>query len=268
MGHVLIAGCGYLGTALGVRLAAEGHVVWGLSRSPGELPTSIRGIEGDLGVPNTLRNLPAVDWVFYLAGGGHAGVRYLLGALAAGRQRITRLFYGSGLDVYGHRGGEWVDEDSAVAPATARAREMHESEQLVAAAPWPSTAVRLGEVYGPSRLGVLGHVMRGEPVAVPAPAAHVSPIHRDDAVGALVHLLGRRESEAVYLLVDRTPVPRVEMLEWLGSRTGRGLPPLTESAEAHPDVRAMSDRLVETGFAFCYPSFREGFVPLLSRLGR
>jgi uncharacterized protein YcbK (DUF882 family) len=39
---VLIAGCGYVGTALGVRLAAGGHVVHGLRRDPSGLPPEIR----------------------------------------------------------------------------------------------------------------------------------------------------------------------------------------------------------------------------------
>ena len=38
MSRVLIAGCGYVGTELGIRLAEAGHDVWGLKRNPGTLP--------------------------------------------------------------------------------------------------------------------------------------------------------------------------------------------------------------------------------------
>lgn len=55
--HILIAGCGYVGTALGRRLAAEGHIVWGLRRSPKTLPDDIRPLATDLREPATLRIL-------------------------------------------------------------------------------------------------------------------------------------------------------------------------------------------------------------------
>src|SRR5688572_15976072 len=92
MAHVLIAGCGYLGSALGVRLAADGHVVWGLRRTVGtQLPMSIRSVEADLTVPNTLRNLPRVDFVFYLAApSAHGG-------LARDEEALARATFASGL---------------------------------------------------------------------------------------------------------------------------------------------------------------------------
>jgi len=56
--RILIAGCGYVGCALGERLAAASHEVWGLRRRVGMLPEGIEPIEADLAVPATLRELP------------------------------------------------------------------------------------------------------------------------------------------------------------------------------------------------------------------
>jgi nucleoside-diphosphate-sugar epimerase len=68
MAQILIAGCGYVGTALGLRLAATGHVVWGLRRSAEGLPPGIRSVEADLTAPETLQKLPPeLDAVFYTA---------------------------------------------------------------------------------------------------------------------------------------------------------------------------------------------------------
>ncbi|MEK6568997.1 MAG: NAD-dependent epimerase/dehydratase family protein, partial [candidate division NC10 bacterium] len=68
MANVLIAGCGYVGTALGTRLASEGHVVWGLRRRTDALPSNIGPLVADLTVPGTLRALPpGLDVVFYTA---------------------------------------------------------------------------------------------------------------------------------------------------------------------------------------------------------
>jgi nucleoside-diphosphate-sugar epimerase len=270
VGHVLIAGCGDLGSALGVRLAGEGHVVWGLRRETKALPTAIRGVEADLAVPNTMRNLPRVDVAVYLGPGEARAFGYFVAALAARKQKLARLFVASGLEVYGDRGGEWVDEDSAIEPKSERGKALAEIESLARDAPWPTTIVRLGELYGPSRLAWLASVLAGEPVAVKGPTAHVSPIHRDDAAQALAHLvsLKKKKPEGLYLFVDRTTVPVIELLGHLEKAAGRPMPALSASPTAPPDVRAMSDRLVETGFRFLYPSFREGYAPLLSRLAR
>ena len=253
-----------------MRLAGEGQVVWGLRRETKGLPTAIRGVEGDLSVPNTMRNLPRVDVAVYLGPAEPRSFGYFVSALGARRQKLARLFVASGLAVYGDRGGEWVDEDSAIEPKGERGRALAELEALARDAPWPVTVVRIGELYGPSRLAWLSCVLEGGPVAVTGPTAHANPIHRDDAAQALAHLvsLKKKKAETLYLLVDRTPVPVVELLEHVAQRAGRPMPPLAPSPSAPPDVRAMSDRLAETGFRFLYPSFREGFAPLLSRLGR
>lgn len=279
MAHVLIAGCGYLGSALGVRLAAAGHVVWGLRRAPAQLPTAIRGMEADVRVPNTLRHLPRVDHVFYLVGPDNSeeetlraarvdGLRYLVGALAAAKQRRIRLFVASALDVYGDRAGEWVDEDSEVDATSREARWLHEGEKLAAEAPFPTTVLRLGTVYGPGRLGVLEPVLAGRPVPIARPAEHVNLIHRDDAAGALAHLIGLKTPAKLYLLLDREPVARLEVVQWLANRLGRPMPALDASVAPAPtaDVRGLSERIVEDGYHFRYPTFRQGYEPLVSRL--
>ena len=52
--RILIAGCGFVGTRLGLDLAEEGHEVWGLRREPGGLPAPIRPVRADLTEPETL----------------------------------------------------------------------------------------------------------------------------------------------------------------------------------------------------------------------
>ena len=62
MANILIAGCGYVGTALGLRLAAAGHVVWGIRRSAEGLPSGIRHVAADLTIPETLREHRCPEW--------------------------------------------------------------------------------------------------------------------------------------------------------------------------------------------------------------
>jgi nucleoside-diphosphate-sugar epimerase len=277
--RVLVVGCGYVGTALAMRLVGEGHLVWGLRRDPRKLPTSVTGVEGDVRVPNTLRNLPDVDWIYYLVGperdteegwrvSAFEGLRYFLGAMAAQRVKVRRFVLGSCAVVYGDRDGAWVDEDSAPSPSGFRAEHLLAGEALVRGAKLRTTIVRLGELYGPERPGLLAEALAGR--AQIAPAAHANLLHRDDAAGVLAHVLaiGKRAAP-LYVAVDRAPAPRVEVLGWLATAAGRDMPTLgggpAEGESRFSDARCMSERLVEDGYRFRYPTYKEGYATLVSR---
>ena len=120
--RVLIAGCGYVGTELGLRLAwTGGHEVWGLRRDLSRLPACIRPVCADLLMPSLDSQLPHVDGVVYAAstdasspeGSRDAyvtGVENLLGALESLSTPPSQLIFVSSISVYGEAGGEWVDE--------------------------------------------------------------------------------------------------------------------------------------------------------------
>ena len=59
MAKVLIAGCGYVGSALGTMLVADGHEVFGLRRSSDALPPGIKLVKADLTLPETLGAVPS-----------------------------------------------------------------------------------------------------------------------------------------------------------------------------------------------------------------
>ena len=107
MARVLIAGCGYVGSELGTRLAADGHEVWGLRRDVSRLPSDVRPLAADLSRVESLGVIPSdIDFVFYTAGasGGDErayrevyldGVGRLLDALAQQGERPRRFFFTS-----------------------------------------------------------------------------------------------------------------------------------------------------------------------------
>src|SRR4051812_44090571 len=102
MARVLIAGCGDVGTELGVRLVEEGHTVWGLRRHCDALPPSLHPLSADLTKPETLYALPpALDVVFYTAAPSNSsadnyramyvdGTRHLLAALETQKHVLQR----------------------------------------------------------------------------------------------------------------------------------------------------------------------------------
>ncbi|MDP7039728.1 MAG: SDR family NAD(P)-dependent oxidoreductase, partial [Myxococcota bacterium] len=61
MGRILIAGCGYVGTRLGLHLQEQGDEVHALRRHIDALPSALLPLQADLSVPGTLKDLPSFD---------------------------------------------------------------------------------------------------------------------------------------------------------------------------------------------------------------
>jgi nucleoside-diphosphate-sugar epimerase len=281
MERILIAGCGYVGTALGRRLAASDDEVWGLRRSPGGLPPEIRPLAADLGELDSLAGLPpGLDVVIYAASAAGPtddayraayvdGLANLIQALVAGGQRPRRLLFTSSTAVYGQVGGEWVDEGSPTRPKAFSGRRLLEAEAVAAAAPFPAVVLRLAGIYGPGRTWLIDAVRRGEARCDDGPPIYTNRIHRDDAAGALAHLIALPEPDPLYLGVDCEPAERCEVLRWLAARLGAPPPAIgpAETAGGGPrrggNKRCSNARLLASGYRFTYPSFRQGYGAML-----
>jgi len=283
MARVLIAGCGYLGAALGAMLDRDSHAVFGLRRRSGTLPWGVRPIEADLVIPGTLRELPPqLDFVFFMAAPAGRddglyrtlyveGLRNLLDALAEQGQQPKRIYFTSSTSVYGQKDGEWVDESSPTEPASFAGRRILEAEALLAAGPFPASVVRFGGIYGPRRTSLVERVRTGRLVYQEEPPRYTNRIHRDDCAGALRHLMQLPEPEALYLGVDCEPASEATVTQWLAGVLGAPPPrPGTPDATADPgragSKRCRNDRLLASGYEFQYPTFREGYTAVLAEL--
>lgn len=286
----LIAGCGYVGTALGLALVAEGHTVYALRRRPEGLPAALHPVAADLTRPRSLGALPgSLDAVVYAvaaAGRDEAayraayvdGLANLLGALDVLESPPRRFLYASSTSVYAQDDGEWVDEESRTEPRRFTGKLVLEGEGLLAdrgtlgGAPLERSSVRFGGIYGPGRTRLLESVRRGEARVAPGPPQWTNRVHRDDAAGSLAHLLVQPEPAPVYVGVDCEPAARRAVLDWLAARLGVPGPPEGGEAEPGPrrgggNKRCRNARLVASGYTFRYPTFREGYGALLEETG-
>jgi nucleoside-diphosphate-sugar epimerase len=270
--RVLIAGCGYVGTELGLRLAAaEGFEVWGLRRRVGALPPGIRPIPADLLDAGLAGRLPVVDRVVYAAAADAStperyrdayvrGTENLLAALQVVESPADRFIFVSSTAVYGDAEGEWVDESTAPSPESFRGAEVLEGERTAIGGSVPAVVLRLGGIYGPGRTRLIDRVRSGEARCSPGPPVWSNRIHRDDAAGALLHLLTLPATEPVYLGVDDEPSPICDVYRYVASLVGAPAPAVDpREVSERPNKRCSNRRLRASGFEFAFPTYREGY---------
>ena len=282
MSRVLIAGCGDVGTALGLSLAERGHEVFGARRSAHRLPEPLHPLPVDLIDARAIeRAVPTVDAAVYAVAAGSRdegayrrayvdGVSALLEVLEARAEPPRRVFFVSSTSVYGERGGEWIDETAPLAPRGFAGESLAAGERRMLASPIPATVVRFAGIYGPGRGWMIERARAGASCAGDPPK-FTNRIHRDDCAGVLAHLfdLGNR-CDDVYIGVDDAPVEECEVLEWLAARLGAPAPRLVHGDEAAPrgsGKRCSNARLRASGYRFRHPTFREGYAAVLAGEG-
>jgi nucleoside-diphosphate-sugar epimerase len=225
-----------------------------------------------------LADLPGgIDFVFYLVSPNgsedalyrHAyvdGLRGLIGALHRNGQR-PRLLFASSTAVYRQCDGEWVDESSETAPDHWSGKRLLEGEQIALQALPSATVVRFGGIYGPRRTRLIDRVRSGRAAYRADSPQYTNRIHRDDCAGALRYLMNLENPESIYLAVDNEPAEERAVLLWLAGVMGSPEPREAEKDEAlkqpRGNKRCRNARLVQSGYTFRYPTFREGYSAVL-----
>lgn len=277
--RILIAGCGYVGCALGRYLAQSGRAVWGLRRSVTGLPESIRPVAADLCEPESLKRLPEdLTGVFYTAGAAEfrddayraayvTGLANLLDALRNQRQKPSRIIFTSSTGVYEQSDGEWVDESSPTEPSSFSGQRVLEGERLLEASDFPSVILRLGGIYGPGRTRLIDRVRSGEARRERNGPRYLNLIHLADIVGALAHLMMLPDPGRVYIGVDSEPQVWNDLVDYLAKQLDVPPPPFSDDHQTRGrpfrNRRCSNARLRETGYVFRYPSARQGYGELI-----
>lgn len=181
MPRTLIAGCGFLGTALGLELSARGHEVWGLRRNAAGLPSPIRPLSVDLGAKHSALRLPAeMDYVVYCVGTDdrteesyrrayQIGFAVIAETLSHQQAPPRRIVFTSSTGVYGWNDARWVDEDTAPNPRTRSGEWLLEGEAAALASGLPVLIARLSGLYGPGRRRLIDQVRDGVATCIDGP---------------------------------------------------------------------------------------------------
>ncbi|TFD64326.1 NAD-dependent epimerase/dehydratase family protein [Cryobacterium ruanii] len=285
---ILIAGCGDLGTEVGLRFARLGHPVVGLRRTASLLPAEISGQSVDLSIEKPTIPGDTEFVVIAISAGSPTitayraayldGLNNLLDALAEARVTPRRVLLVSSTAVYDVNDGSRVDEQTPANPKPGTDSIVLEAERMLHQRLPAATVLRLAGIYGPGRERLIQQVRAGAQLSTQS--RHTNRIHRDDAAAAIVHLLLRPEQPApLYLGVDSAPVPANEVLTFLATELGLPEPTLKPTMQPTPnepesresqrggDKLLSNQLLLDTGFTFSYPTYREGYRALLSARG-
>lgn len=279
----LIVGCGDIGITLAQQLKAQGLSVTGVRRRPEALAgTGITAVAADIQDAESLAGLPDAEVVVYVISADRFeeeayraaypdGLKAVLAEYAGRKRPPKRVFFVSSTSVYAQQEGESVDESSEVAPHGFSGQLMLEAEQALLAHALPGTVVRFSGIYGPGRDRLIRQVREGR-IAPASPTMYSNRIHRDDCTGVLAHLidlaLADQPLEPLYLASDCEPAPLHEVMQWLADKLRVEPSQVIQSPlRRRASKRCDNTRLLESGYRFRYPSFREGYAQVLEAGG-
>jgi nucleoside-diphosphate-sugar epimerase len=285
--RVVILGCGYIGIELGRQLTDAGHDVTGVRRSDSGCQAiedaGFSAHQADLTDSDDVAGLPDADWVVFAASSGGRGadaareiyVDALGDAIDSYGSRASppdRFVYTSSTGVYGDHDGEWVDEETPLEPTTDKTEVLVEAERIARerAADYgiDGTVARFSGLYGPDRYR-LERYIEG-----PVTEGYLNMVHRVDAAGAVAFLLTEdRARDEVVLVTDDEPADKWAFADWLADQCGVDEPTkqtkrerlaedgLSAAAQRRIETskRCSNDYLRELGYAFTYPTYREGY---------
>ena len=263
--HILILGCGYVGTALAKRLVLDGHNVVATTTTDSRM----REI-ADLGAMPLLLSLRESDRlhdaladrevVFLCVASGRKGQSY--GELyAQGARRLVgacrntavrRIVYTSSTRGYAQDDGSWVDEDSPTNPLDDDGQALVAAEQVLLDAPRMEfvppesfvSVLRLGGIHGPGR-ELAPRVHKAAGTNRSDGNAFLNLIHLEDIVETMTKLL-TVEYRGVLNVCDGRPVLRRELYDREIARVGILPIRWTKTCDAIRGKRVCIERLRRT----------------------
>ena len=277
--RILLAGCGDLGTRLGLRLVDQGHEVIGLRRRVAELPDAFETISMDLsllGAPGRDRvdaadrtdpRLDALDAVVITltpdeptrTGYERSYLHGLRGLARVLESQPGRVILVSSTRVLAEDPTRVLTEDDPLAPGSGPGEILAAAESEAAELFDHLTIVRPAGIYGPGRTRLIDSVRRGQQFNH---QRWTNRVHRDDLVHGLERLALDPEPPDLVHAVDSLPAQMGEVVAFIADRLGVSVPGHIE------DERPGGKRIDGTRFGSLvgelkFPTYRDGFASML-----
>jgi nucleoside-diphosphate-sugar epimerase len=291
--RVLIVGCGYVGLPLGAELVRQGHDVFGLRRSAegsdALAAARIRPLTADITNPSDLRNLPGpFEWVVNTVSSTKGGPEEYQAVYLQGTKNLVdwlaespvqKYVYTSSTSVYGQTDNSLVKESSPTEPKSSTSQVLVETEKFLLDAfqtrRFPAIILRAAGIYGPERGHLFLQYLKNEARIAGKGERIINMIHRDDLVGIIVASLKSGRPGEIYNAADDEPVAQIHFFRWLSETLGKNMPPFATEEENAQRKRGLTNKKVsnrkvkmELGYAFQYPTFRQGYSAEIQRLDR
>ncbi len=277
---LLSFGHGYSARALTRLLLPQGWRVVGTTRSADKADALARtGVEPLIWPGADI--IPALDAATHILisaapdPDGDPVLRDFRDAISARAARFGWVGYLSTTGVYGDNGGDWVDEESPLNPATERGKARVRAEADWASIPGlPLHIFRLAGIYGPGR-GPFEKVRQGTARRIIKPGQVFSRIHVDDIAQVLAASIARPNPGRAYNLCDDDPAPPEDVIAYAAHLLGLPVPPAEDfaTAEMTPMARSFyaeskkvrNDRIKsELEVRLIHPDYKSGLSSLLA----
>ena len=282
MNHLLCFGFGFSARALAARLQGKGWDISATSRdAEGLRRISASGAAGFLFEPGFI--IPSsVTHILVSAppdADGDPVLRWFEPQLRQRAADFKWVGYLSTTGVYGDKGGDWVDENSALEPHTERGKR-----RLSAELAWLKLQLdhgfrvhifRLAGIYGSGRNPFIA-LRNGTAKRIIKPGQIFSRIHVEDIAGTLEASIKHPHPARAYNVCDDEPCPPQDVVAYAAELLGVPLPPETafEDAQLSPmaksfyaDSKRVSNARLKTelGYELLYPNYRSGLAALLKQ---
>ncbi|TFF25294.1 SDR family oxidoreductase [Jiella endophytica] len=211
---------------------------------------------------------------------GDPVLRWYFDEIAHGSPNLEWIGYLSTVGVYGDHDGAWVDETTPVKPASQRSKARVEAEnawvELGRIRGVPVAILRLSGIYGPGRNAFV-NLRNGTAKRLVKPGQVFNRIHVEDIAGATTLLAGHRLG-GVYNVTDDEPAPPQDVVAHAAEMVGAEPPAETDFATADlspmarsfygENKRVSNDKIKGAGYAFRYPTYREGLKSVKADYGK
>ena len=270
-----VIGCGYVGTAVAMRMKRAGHAVTATTRSSENVHELRRLMDDvqqlDITDPNLdLSFLADLEGLLISVAPTRQnqsygdvfaqGMRNLAGALR--RRSSTQplhITYISSVSVYGDQQGREVTEQASVDSSSAVNGMLAAAEELMLDIDRPDTAIcvlRLGGIYGPGR-DMVAMIREAAGQQVPKNGNAINAWSGLVDIARGVQFVSERKLTGIYNLVDDMQLSRRELSTLICDE--EGLPPVlwshgSSANERSINARVSNQKLKDAGFELMSPS--------------